>query len=81
MAPDLETIADTLPRRYREVLDTLDRVERLGFRDEACRWRLQAIERYSRAWDTATLAWMEAQVGRIRDFEAEREPLAESKAA
>lgn len=81
MAPDLETIADTLPLRYREVHDALDRVERMGFPDEARRWRRQAIERYSRAWDSATLAWIEALLGRVLRFERGQEPEAERRAA
>ena len=72
MAPDLETIVDTLPRRYRAVLDAVDRVERDGARIEACRWREQAIERYSRRWDTATLRWFDATLGKIAAYARER---------
>jgi transposase InsO family protein len=73
MAPDLENIADRLPRRYREILDAADRVERRGARDTARRWRVLAIERYSRAWDTSALRWMENLLARIGAFEEEQE--------
>ena len=72
MAPDLETIADTLPRRYRAVLDAIDRLERGDAPDEARRWRELAIGRYSRRWDMATLRWFEVTLIRITTFERAR---------
>ncbi len=65
----METIADQLPRRYRAVLDAIDRVELRGERPQALRWRSAVIDRYSRAWDQATLCWMDDQLERIEAFE------------
>lgn len=45
------TIAETLPRAYRGVLDALARLEALGVRREAAQLRSQAIRAYSRSWD------------------------------
>jgi hypothetical protein len=45
------TVAETLPRVYRRVLDAVARLETLGARRDATRFRSAAIEVYSRAWD------------------------------
>jgi hypothetical protein len=45
------TIAETLPRAYRRVLDALARLEALGVRREAAQLRSEAIRAYSRSWD------------------------------
>jgi hypothetical protein len=45
------TIAETLPRAYRQVLDALARLEALGVRREAAQLRSQAIRAYSKSWD------------------------------
>jgi hypothetical protein len=47
-----QTIAETLPRLYREVLDRIARLEELGAGHEAARRRSEAIAMYSRAWDS-----------------------------
>jgi hypothetical protein len=45
------SVAETLPRVYRRVLDAVARLEALGARRDATRFRNAAIEVYSRAWD------------------------------
>jgi hypothetical protein len=76
----LENVADVLPRRYREVLDAVDRIERAGARDLARRWRSEAIGRYSRAWDASTLQKMNDLLARMRSFETVQESRAERAA-
>jgi transcription initiation factor IIE alpha subunit len=60
-----QTIAETLPRLYREVLDGLARLEELGARSDATRFRAEAIAGYSRAWDAACHKRLEQLLGRI----------------
>jgi hypothetical protein len=48
------SIAETLPRVYRRVLDAVERLERLGGRREAARFRAAAIHVYSGSWDAAS---------------------------
>lgn len=79
MGQDFESIADVLPCRYRDVLDALDAVERSGARAQARRWRAEAILRYSRTWDAATLRWMDELLSRTAAFQAHHEA-AERKA-
>lgn len=62
-----QTIAETLPRLYREVLDGLARLEELGARSEAARWRTEAIAGYSRAWDAACYKRLHELLGRVGD--------------
>jgi hypothetical protein len=50
--PEL-TVAETLPRVYRRVLDAVARLEQLGGRQEAARFRAAAIRVYSGSWDEA----------------------------
>ena len=73
-----QTIAETLPRLYREVLDGLARLEGLGARSDAARWRTEAIAGYSRAWDAACHKRLQELLGRIdqaaRDLECRRRP-------
>jgi hypothetical protein len=73
-----QTIAETLPRLYREVLDGLARLEELGARSEAVRWRTEAIAGYSRAWDAGCHKRLHELLGRIdnaaRDLEYRRRP-------
>ena len=73
-----QTIAETLPRLYREVLDGLARLEELGARTQAARWRTEAIAGYSRAWDAACDKRLQELLGRIdhaaRDLECRRRP-------
>jgi len=60
-----QTIAEALPRLYRDVLDALARLEQLGPMDDAARLRSEAIAEYSRAWDLKCYARLEALLGRI----------------
>ena len=80
MGHGLENVADVLPRRYREVLDAIDRIERGGARDEARRWRSEAIGRYSRAWDATTLQKMNDLLARTLSLETDQEIRAERAA-
>jgi len=73
-----QTIAETLPRLYRDVLDALARLEQLGAMGDAARHRAEAIAAYSRAWDATCHERLRAQLGRIelaiRDLERSRRP-------
>jgi hypothetical protein len=69
---DLETIADVLPRTYRELLDVIDCIEQSGARADARRWREETIARYSGHWDKATLRWMEGRLTKLAGVAAER---------
>jgi hypothetical protein len=73
-----QTIAETLPRLYRDVLDALARLEQLGAMSDAARLRAEAIAGYSRAWDAGCYARLNALLGRIdmaaRDLERSRRP-------
>ena len=73
-----QTIAETLPRLYRDVLDALSRLEQLGAMGDAARLRAEAIAAYSRAWDATCYERLRAQLGRIelaaRDLERGRRP-------
>jgi hypothetical protein len=69
---DFDTIADVLPRTYRELLDVIDCIEQSGARADARRWREETIARYSRTWNTATLRWMEARLVKLAGVAADR---------
>jgi hypothetical protein len=73
-----QTIAETLPRLYRDVLDALGRLEQLGAMGDAARLRAEAIAAYSRAWDARCYERLRSQLGRIelaaRDLERSRRP-------
>jgi hypothetical protein len=73
-----QTIAETLPRLYREVLDGIARLEDLGARPAAARLREEAIAGYSRAWDAACEKQLRDLLGRVdgaaRDLERRRRP-------
>jgi hypothetical protein len=73
-----QTIAETLPRLYREVLDGLAHLEELGGRSDAGRWRTEAIAGYSRAWDATCHKRLHELLGRIdhaaRDLERRSRP-------
>jgi hypothetical protein len=60
-----QTIAETLPRLYRDVLDALGRLEHLGAIGDAARFRAEAIAAYSRAWDATCYERLRSQLGRI----------------
>jgi hypothetical protein len=67
------TVAETLPRVYRRVLDAVARLAALGERREADRIRTAAIEVYSRAWDTKSHRRLEEILARAEALVAERE--------
>ena len=73
-----QTIAETLPRLYRDVLNALGRLEQLGAMGDAARLRAEAIAAYSRAWDATCYERLRSQLGRIelaaRDLERSRRP-------
>ncbi len=73
-----QTIAETLPRLYRDVLDALARLEQLGAMGDAARLRAEAIAAYSRAWDATCYERLRALLVRIelaaRDLERSRLP-------
>jgi len=47
------TVAEDLPELYREILDRVAALERIGLRVEAARIRADATRAYSDAWDEA----------------------------
>ncbi len=49
---DDQTPAEVLPSLYREVLETVSRLERAGQRDVAWEIRRKALVAYSTHWDT-----------------------------
>lgn len=73
-----QTIAETLPRLYRDVLDALGRLEQQGAMGDASRLRAEAIAAYSRAWDPTCYVRLRALLGRIelaaRDLERSGRP-------
>jgi hypothetical protein len=73
-----QTIAEALPRLYRDVLDGLARLEQLGAMSDAARLRTEAIAGYSRAWDASCYERLHALLGRIdvaaRALERTRRP-------
>jgi hypothetical protein len=80
MHPDL-SVAETLPRAYRRVLDGVDRLEQLGGRQEAARFRAAAIRIYSGAWDTASLRHLEDVAVRTEAAALDRERREQSRVA
>lgn len=71
------SVAEALPRVYRRVLDTVARLEALGARRDATRFRSAAIEVYSRAWDTRCQRRLEEILARaeaMADEQASRAP-------
>jgi hypothetical protein len=72
------SIAEALPRIYRRVLDAVARLEQLGARREAAKFRNSAIQVYSAAWNAKTHRRLEEILGRAeetaRDLER-RQPL------
>lgn len=77
MHPDL-TVAETLPRVYRRVLDAVGRLEELGDRQEAARFRSAAIRVYSGSWDAGSHRQLEEVAARaeaaVRDRERRERP-------
>lgn len=72
MHPEL-TVAETLPRVYRRVLDAVGRLEQLDDRQEAARFRSAAIRVYSGAWDAASHRKLEEVAARIEAAVLDRE--------
>lgn len=71
------TVAETLPRVYRRVLDAVARLEALGARRDATRFRTAAIESYSRAWDARCHRRLEEILARaeaVADEQPRRSP-------
>jgi hypothetical protein len=75
------TVAETLPRVYRRVLDAVARLGELGERREAGRLRAAAIEAYSGAWNTRTHRRLEEIVARAEALVEERERLTTPRVA
>lgn len=72
MNPELTT-AETLPRVYRRVLDAVGRLERLGGRQEAARFRAAAIRVYSGSWNGASHRKLEEVAARTEAAARDRE--------
>ncbi|HYN47317.1 MAG TPA: hypothetical protein VER83_00535 [Candidatus Nanopelagicales bacterium] len=72
MHPEL-TVAETLPRVYRRVLDAVGRLEQLGGRQEAARFRSAAIRVYSGPWDAASHRQLEDVAVRTEAAALDRE--------
>jgi hypothetical protein len=78
--PEL-TVAETLPRVYRRVLDAVGRLERLGGRQEAARFRASAIRFYSGSWNAASHRGLEGLAARTEAAVLDRERRALSRVA
>lgn len=72
MHPD-STVAETLPRVYRRVLDAVGRLEALGARDEAASVRRTAIAVYSSAWNAKSHRRLEEIAARAEAAASSRE--------
>ncbi len=72
MHPDA-SVAEALPRIYRRVLDAADRLEQLGARREAARFRGTAIAVYSGSWDAKSHRRLEEILGRVEAASREQE--------
>ena len=80
MDPEL-TVAETLPRVYRRVLDAVGRLHRLGGTQEAARFRATAIRVYSGSWDAASQRKLEDVAARTEAAARDRERLEQPRAA
>lgn len=67
------TVAETLPRVYRRVLDAVARLAALGARRDAARFRAAAIDVYSRAWDARNHRRLEEILARAEALADEQE--------
>jgi len=67
------TVAETLPRVYRRVHDAGGRLEQLGGRQEAARFRAAAIRAYSGPWDAASHRRLEDVAARTEAAALDRE--------
>jgi len=70
--PEL-SVAETLPRVYRRVLEAVERLEQLGGRQEAARFRAAAIRVYSGSWDDSSHRHLEDVAIRTEAAARERE--------
>ena len=62
------SVAEDLPELYREILDRVADLERMGARPEAARIRADATRAYSNAWDESArrvLTGLIARAGRV----------------
>ena len=75
------TVAETLPRVYRRVLDAIERLERLGDRQEAARFRVAAIRVYSDPWDASSYHRLEDVAIRTEAAARSREPREQQRVA
>jgi hypothetical protein len=68
-APEPSTsVAEDLPELYRQILDLVAGLERMGARAEAARIRTDATRAYSNAWDESArrvLTGLIARAGRV----------------
>jgi hypothetical protein len=58
------SLAETMPRAYRRVLDAVGRLEQLGGRQEAARIRVTAIRVYSGPWSASACRQLEEVASR-----------------
>jgi hypothetical protein len=81
---DESSVAHELPELYRDVLDRIASVERLGYRREGQLLRAEAIKVYSASWNDGAIRAMEGlrtRADRVRDGdERPRRPRSESRA-
>jgi hypothetical protein len=78
--PDM-TVAEALPRVYRRVLDAVARLDSLGARRDATRFRSAAIDVYSRAWDARCHRRLEEILVRAEALAAEQPGRAPTRVA
>jgi len=57
-------VAEDLPELYREILDRVAVLERMGARNEAARIRSDATRAYSNAWDEGARRVLTALIAR-----------------
>jgi hypothetical protein len=60
------SVAESIPKVYREALDAITELERRGQRADAARFRREATAVYSSSWDEASQHRLEALVERVR---------------
>ena len=80
MDPEL-TVAETRPRVYRRVLAAVGRLEELGGRQDAARFRAAAIRVYSGSWDAKSYRRLEDVAARTEAAALGRERRAQPRIA
>ncbi len=80
MDPEL-TVAEMLPRVYRRVLDAVGRLEELGGRQEAARFRAAAIRVYSGSWNARSHRQLEDVAARTEAAARDRDRREQPRAA